>query len=254
MNFKESPFMYLIAAGVISFVLAQSAFFLVKAWKQGKKIGIDTKVMRDTISSSSLFTIAPAIAIVATVLTLAYSLGFILPWIRLSVIGNITYEATAAEAALNAFDANLSQPIDNVKTFAAIAWVMTIGSVFPLIIMPIFLKRLQGKVGVAANKNAKWTDAMSAAAFIGLISAFIARSVAGAGKRDVVGDGAGVLSVITLAVSIASMMLLRWICVKFRLVRLEPFAMPAAMLSGMAAAMLFARILPEGIAFLEWRG
>ncbi len=246
--------MYLIAAVIIVFVLAQSIFFLVKAWKQGKKIGLDVKSMRDTVTSSALFTIAPAIAIVATVITLAYSLGLILPWIRLSVIGNISYEASAAEAALNALGKNLSQPIESMADFGAVAWVMTIGSVFPLVLIPIFLKKLQGKVGKAAKTNAKWADTMAAAAFIGLIAAFISRAIAGAGKKDVVGDGSGVLSVTALVVSVIVMMILQKLCAKFSLKRFEAFTMPVSMIFGMAAAMVAAQVLPENIAFIEWRG
>jgi hypothetical protein len=246
--------MYFLAAVIIAFVLVQSVFFLAKAWKQGKKIGIDIKVMRDAVVSSTLFTIAPAIAIVATVITLAYSLGFVLPWIRLSVIGNITYEATAAEAALNSFGNNLSQPVDDETTFAAVAWVMTIGSVFPLVLIPLFLKKLQKKVDSEVKTNAKWADTMSAAAFIGLIAAFIARAVAGAGDKATIGDGAGVLSVIALVVSVAVMLILQKLCIKYKLERFDAFTMPLSMICGMAAVMLFARILPESIAFLEWRG
>ncbi len=246
--------MYLLAGGVIIFVLVQSLFFLIKAWKHGKEIGITPKAMRSTITSSSIFTLAPAISIVATVITLAYSLGFVLPWIRLSVIGNISYEATAAEAALNALGGNLSSPVEDRSMFSAVMWVMTIGSIFPLILMPIFLKKIQGKVGKAAQKNAKWADTMAAAAFIGLIAAFIARAVAGSGNPDITGDGAGVLSVITLLVSIILMLILQKICIKLNLKTLETFAMPISMVGGMAAAMLFAQILPESIAFLEWRG
>ena len=243
--------MYALAAMIIVLVLAQSIFFLVKAWKQGKKIGIDVKKMRDTVTASALFTIAPAIAIVATVITLAYSLGFILPWIRLSIIGNISYEASAAEAALNALGKNLSQPIENMADFGAVAWVMTIGSVFPLILIPIFLKKLQGRV---VKTNNKWGDIMSAAAFIGLIAAFISRAIAGAGKKDVIGDGAGVLSVIALIVSVITMLILQKVSKKFNLDRFEAFTMPVSMICGMGAAMLFAQILPENIAFIEWRG
>ena len=39
-------------------------------------------------------------SILATVLALASALGYVLPWIRLSVIGHLAYETVAAEAAL----------------------------------------------------------------------------------------------------------------------------------------------------------
>ena len=74
MNFKESPFMYALAGMVVAFVLAQSVFFLVKAWKQGRKLGLSAQTMRSTVTSSVLFSVAPAISVVATVIgTLVFS-------------------------------------------------------------------------------------------------------------------------------------------------------------------------------------
>ena len=246
--------MYIMAAAIVVFVLGQSVFFLVKAWKQGKKLGITTETLRNTVTSSALFSIAPAISVVATVLTLAASLGIVLPWIRLSVIGNITYETTAAEAALDALGKSMSQPVETPQEFSAIMWVMTIGSILPLVLIPIFLKKIQGKIGNAAANNAKLADTISAAAFIGLISAFIARSVAGSGKPDVIGDGAGVLSVLTLLISIVLMIVLTKLAARFNLKWLENFTMPLSMIGAMGAAMLLAQVLPESLAMLEWRG
>ena len=246
--------MYIMALAIVVFVLAQSFFFLVKAWKQGKKLGITAQTLRNTVTSSILFSIAPAISVVATVLTLAYSLGIVLPWIRLSVIGNITYETTAAEAALDALGKSMSQPVETPQEFSAIMWVMTIGSILPLVLIPIFLKKIQGKIGNAAANNAKLADTISAAAFIGLISAFIARSVAGSGKPDVIGDGAGELSVLTLLISIVLMIVLTKLATRFNLKWLENFTMPLSMIGAMGAAMLLAQVLPESLAMLEWRG
>ena len=42
MNFSvNSTFLYLIAGAVVIFVLAQSVFFLVRAWRRGREIGIE---------------------------------------------------------------------------------------------------------------------------------------------------------------------------------------------------------------------
>ena len=97
---SENGFFMLIGGVVVAVVLGQSIFFLIKAYRRALALGIERATLRGTIVSSALFTIAPSLAIVATVLALANALGIILPWIRLSVIGNITYETTAAEAAL----------------------------------------------------------------------------------------------------------------------------------------------------------
>ena len=84
MDFKESGFMYAVALGVVAFVIAQSIFFIVKAWKRGKQLGLSGEKMKNTIVSSILFTIAPALSILVTVIVLANALGIVLPWIRLS--------------------------------------------------------------------------------------------------------------------------------------------------------------------------
>ena len=145
MNFKEDSFMVAIALCVVFFVVAQALFFLVRAVKRAKELGIANQTIKNTIVSSSLFTIAPAIGIVATVLTLSAGLGYVLPWIRLTVIGNISYEVTAATNAVEAFGlaGGISQPIENKEVFATVAWVMTLGSIMPLILVPIFLKKVR---------------------------------------------------------------------------------------------------------------
>lgn len=255
-DFKTSAFLYLIGGAVVVFVIAESLFFLVRAYRQGKKLGMTSKQLRDTITSSAVFTIAPALAIVATVLTLAGALGIVLPWIRLTVIGAIQYEVPAAEAAIEAAGSSggLAQEITSPAAFSAAAWVMTLGSILPLILVPFLLKKIQKSVGKVVAKDTKWGDTMAAAAFIGLIAAFIGRALLGSGKPETVGDGAGVLSVITLISAVLFMLLLQWLCRRFHWAKLEPFTMPLSMFMAMGVAMLTAQVLPGEIAFLEWRG
>lgn len=95
-DFKTSTFMYILGLAIVAFVIAESLFFLIRAYRRGRQLGMSKEKLRTTITSSAVFTIAPALAIVATVLTLAGALGIVLPWIRLSVIGAIQYEVPAA--------------------------------------------------------------------------------------------------------------------------------------------------------------
>ncbi len=256
MDFKEDSFMVSIALAVVVFVVAQAVFFLVRAIKRAKQLGIAKETIKNTIVSSSLFTIAPAIGIVATVLTLSAGLGYVLPWIRLTVIGNISYEVTAATNAVEAFGlvGGISQPIENKEVFATVAWVMTLGSIMPLVLVPIFLKKVQSKMNKAASKNSALSSVLSAAAFIGLISAFVARAIDGKGDAHIVGDGAGVLSISALLSSIILMLVLQKLSTLKKFKWLESFAMPFAMIGAMGIVMLLAQILPPDIAFLEWRG
>lgn len=261
MDFREDSFMLLLGLIVFAAVLGQSVFFLVRAVRRGKEIGISSLVIKNTAISSVLFTVAPSLAIVATVLALSPSLGIILPWIRLSVIGNITQETTAASTALGAVanGSSLSYAIADKSTFSVIMWVMALASSFPLIFIPIILKRLQkGIKKVSGGKDSKWTDAMAAAAFLGLISAFIARSIAGMGTyNSLTGvynyDGAGLISAAALLSSVIAMIILQKIVVKYKLKWLDPFAMPLAMFLAMGVVIILALILPESLYQLEWR-
>ena len=275
---SNSPMLYLIAGAVILFVLGQSLFFLIKSWKHGKELGIDSKKLKNAVTSSALFTVPSALSVLATVIALAPALGLVIPWVRLSVIGNLMYETTAAEAAMEALghEGGMAVPVTDPEVYAGVAWVMTLGICFSLVILPFVAKPLHKKFLAAGKKeetpvqetaeNAPETakkkrglngfinDFATPAIFIGLIGAFIARAIIGAGKPETFGDGAGVLSIITLVVAVVSSIILEILAKKFKLSWLEPFVMPIGMIIAMIAAIVFFNVLPEDIAMLEWRG
>ena len=264
MDFREDSFMLVVGIAVVAFIMAQSVAFLIKAFRQGKRIGLSAATMKNTMIQSVLFTITPALAIVATVIALAPALGIILPWIRLSVIGNISQETAAATAAIEATGGNsISVPISDKTTFATVIWVMTLASSLPLVILPLALKRLQRGINKAVSKagNPALTDALAAAAFIGLIAAFIAKSLAGIGTGSVAADGtitynydgAGLLSVATLVCAVAFMLILSKIAEKKNWDWLRNFAMPISMFAAMGVAILLANVLPASIAYYEFR-
>ncbi len=277
MDFKTSTGLYLIAGAVILFVLAQSLFFLIKAYKRGKELGLDKSKLRNAITSSALFTIPSSLSILATIIALAPALGLVIPWVRLSVIGNLMYETTAAEAAMEAFghQGGMAVPVTDPEIYAGIAWVMTLGICFSLVVLPFLAKPLHKKFVAASTKKEEPTEDNATPAdgkkkkrglggfinsfatpaiFIGLIGAFVARAIIGGGKPETFGDGAGVLSIITLVVAIASSIILEILAKKFKLTWLEPFVMPIGMIIAMIAAIVFFNVLPEEIAMLEWRG
>lgn len=257
MDFKNSGIMYALAALIVAFVTGQSLFFMAKAWKRGKQLGIDSEKLRQTAISSALFSIAPAISILATVLALASALGYVLPWIRLSVIGNLAYETVAAEAALEALGTSLSDTALTKAEFSTVAWAMTIGSCFPLILLPIFCKKIHktlNKVlggGESQSKStSKLGDMISAAAFIGIMAAFIARSIMGVQKD---GPSAGFMTIAVLLSAMVFTVALDILCKKKNLTKLEPFVLPIAMFGAMGIAVLLTAVLPEEITEFVWR-
>ncbi|MDE7259298.1 MAG: DUF5058 family protein, partial [Lachnospiraceae bacterium] len=174
MNFNpNSSFLFVLAAVVIAFVVAQSVFFLVRAYRHGVAIGMDRAKLKKTVVSTAVFTIAPAVSILLGILTLSKFLGIPLPWIRLSVVGAITYELPAATSTATALGLSLADTITDPKAYTAIAWVMTLGIIPGMIMIPLFLKKIQGGIMKIKNKDSKWGDLFMTSLFLGMISAFL---------------------------------------------------------------------------------
>ena len=168
----NSIFLYAVAAVTILFILAQSFYFLIRAVKRAKAIEMDKAVVWKTISSTAIFTIAPAFSILLGVVTLSQFLGLPLPWIRLSVIGAITYELPAATSTAKALNISLSEMITDPKTYTAIAWVMTLGILPSILLTPILIKKIQKGIIKIQTKDSAWGSIFMTSLFTGMISAF----------------------------------------------------------------------------------
>ena len=130
MEFQANhPILFIMVAIIIAAVLGQSIYFLVKSYRRAKEKGMDMTKIHKTIKTAAIFTIAPAISIVITVITLQKSLGLALPWLRLSVVGSLSYETVAAASAASGMETSLSKLASfgiNATQFVTIAIVMSI--------------------------------------------------------------------------------------------------------------------------------
>lgn len=231
----NSVFLYLVAAITIIFILAQSVFFLVRASKRAKTIGMDKSVVWKTISSTAIFTIAPAFSILLGVVTLSQFLGLPLPWIRLSVIGAITYELPAATSTAKALNISLSEMITDTKTYSAIAWVMTLGILPSILLTPILIKKIQKGVIKIQTKDSAWGNIFMTSLFMGMISAF-----SGMVFSHLREGLKGLLPVIVLFISALIMAICGLLIKKAKITWLENFAMPFSMILSMVAAVFLA--------------
>ena len=234
----NSTFMYIVAICVIVFVLAQSVFFLVRAYRRGKEIGISAAKLKKTMISTAVFTIAPAISILIGIVTLAKFLGIPLPWIRLSVIGALTYELPAATSTANALGVSLSQMVTDPKVYSAIAWVMTLGIMPSIILPPILMKKIQGGVVKLRNKDSKWGDIFMTSLFLGMISAFLGMVFA-----DVRTGLSGWIPVFVMIVSAILMGIIGLLVKKCNLKWLETYALAVSMVGAMVFAALITPVL-----------
>ena len=234
----NSTFLYLLAVCVVLFVLVQSIFFLIRAYRRGKQIGITTETLRKTIVSTAIFTVAPAISILLGVVTLSKFLGIPLPWIRMSVIGAITHELPAATSTANALSISLSEAITDPKIYTAIAWVMTLGIMPSIILPPILMKKIQGGMIRIKNKDTKWGDIFMTAMFLGMISAFLGMVFA-----DVRSGMKGFIPIFVLLVSAAIMGICGILIKKFQMKWLETYALSISMIGAMLFAVLITPLI-----------
>lgn len=232
-GFQNGPFLFLIGGLVGVFVIAQSVFFLIKAVSRARELGIKTTVVRKTVLSSAVFSVLPSVSILLGLITLSYALGLPLPWIRLSVLGAVTYELPAATAAMQSLGSSITEPVNSPQVFSAVAWVMTLGCISPLIIIPLFLKKIQNGVWSIQKKDNRWGHLFMTALFLGMISAFLGMGVSG-----------GLLPVLVLLSSALLMGIFGVLIKVCKITWLENFALPLSMLGAMALAVFYASVIP----------
>lgn len=227
----NSPILFVIVGAIVALVLAQSVFFLVRAWRRAKELGIKTETLRKTVTSSAIFTIAPAVAILIGVVALSKSLGLPLPWLRLSVIGSISYETVAATNVLG----ELSSVITDPAIYTAATWVMTLGIAAGLVLVPFVTKPLANGVSKIGMKDKKWSEIFNNALFLGMISAFLGFVFCDVGGV-VTGDLSGLIPVCVMAVSAIVMAVCGTLALKCKIRWLTDYALPLSLVAGMAAA------------------
>ncbi len=229
------PILFVLVGIIVAAVLGQSIFFLVKAWKRGVAIGMDKKKLRSIAVTAGVFTIAPAVAIVISVIALSKKLGLALPWLRLSVVGSLSYEAIAAENTSLAMGLSGSTA-PNASQFVTIVLVMTLSIMVGIWLVPVICKRLQNGMGKLEQRDKKWADVFQSAMFIGMIAAFVGFvfcDVSGAfsGKLE------GLIPVLVMAVSAVVMAVCGLVATKFKKIHwIADYALPVSLLVGMASA------------------
>ena len=229
------PILFVIVGIVILAVLGQSVFFLVRAWRRANQLGMDKTVLKKTVTTAAIFTIAPAVAILVGVISLSHSLGIAVPWLRLSVVGSLSYETVAAGAALEALGMGLETQITDPSAFVTVLWVMTVGILAGVILTPALAKKIQGGMGKLERMDKKWAGIFNNALFLGMISAFL-----GYVFCDVAGvvhsDTSGLIPVCVMAVSAIVMAVCGLASQKLKIRWLTDYALPISLVLGMAAA------------------
>lgn len=242
LQIANSGVLYLIIGLILAFVVFFCVFFLIRSYRAGVKMGMDKKLLRRAVTSSATFTAIPSISTLLGVLALAGSIGVPIAWLRLSVIGNLQYEATVAEIAAQGLGKTLDSSILNMNDLVTILLVMTVGIIWSCVLTVFFLKPYTKKLAgnnqnTKKNKGPSFSNIAMISMFIALCAAFLGNYVS-----DLIVNGVKV-PVLTAIVSALIMAFFEYLIKKKGHKGLESFSLALAMIIAMCSSVVFAKIL-----------
>ena len=170
-----------------------------------------------------------------------------MPWLRLSVVGSLSYEAIAASNAVSAMGLELGK-ISNLtaQQFVNITLVMTISILVGIWLVPVIGKKLLGGMTKLEAKDKKWSEIFQNAMFIGMISAFLGFVFCDFSRLWIPGDynpTSGLVPVAVMAVSAVVMAVCGLLMKNPKLKWLMDYALPLSLVVGMIAAIPITAIL-----------
>ncbi len=225
----NSSLLYMLVGTVIAVVIILSLLFAKKAWKRALELGYTTAQLKTVITSTIVATIVPSIAIVIGLFALAPLLGNPWPWLRLSVIGSVTYELMAADMAASSMGVALVDlPTVGIKAFVNIMFVMTVGISAGLLVLLFFGEKIQKGIG-SMGKNKQSFGIVALECFmIGLLVTFMPAILTG-----------GVVTTLTLFTSATITISMGLIVQKYKIYWLKDFILAFALFGGMASSVLW---------------
>lgn len=241
LELANSKIVYLIVAAILLFVALFCSFFIIRSYRAGIKMGMDKSKLKKAITSSATFTAIPSISILLGVLALGGTLGVPISWLRLSVIGNLQYEATVAQVAAEGIGKALDSSVLAMDDLVTILLVMSVGIIWGCLLSILVLKRYSKRFSKITAKTESdkpsFSNAAMIAMFIGLCSAFLGNYVA-----DYFVNGV-YLPILTALVSALVMALFEYLINKKNIKSLESFSLALSMIISMCSAIIFAVVL-----------
>ena len=251
------PILFVLVGIIVAAVLVQSVYFLIKSYRRAKQIGMDMTKIKKTIKTAAIFTIAPAVSIVIAIISLSQSLGIALPWLRLSVVGSLSYEAIAAANAASGMGKTLGELVGNMDaaSYITIIIVMTVSIMVGIWLVPVLGKKIQGGLMKFEKKDKKWSDLLQNALFIGMISAFVGFVFCDISRLWLAKDGvvyvdgeafsstSGLIPVFVMVISALIMVVCGLLMKKLKWKWLNDYALPISMVLGMLSAIPLTALL-----------
>lgn len=235
MDIFNSTIFYILVILGLGMIFIMCIFFFSRAKKRALELGIDNKKIKSVIRSSIIFSIVPSISIIIGLITLFPILGIPWPWFRLSVVGSLPYELTAADLAVKGAQyKSLEDFLQNgtADVIGAILFVMSISIMAGMIFNIFALKKMHTGVLKAGSKDTPTVDLSLSVLVIGMMSVFVPVQFV---KSKI--------HALTLIVSAFVTLIFTYLSNKFKIKWLNDFVMSFALILGMISAVIFTNIL-----------
>lgn len=225
----NSPVFYLITFLLIGLIILQVSVFVRLAMKKAAVLRIDRgKIMR-AVKTAAVTSFIPSVAIVVALITMVPVLGLPFSWARLSVIGSMAYELTAANFGAEAMGVALGQDGYTTQAFLNSVWTMVIGSSVMLSFTVFLFKGYKEKLAKSMDKGSGsgWSKIFMTAILLGVYSKFILDPVVAGGP-----------ALVAMVSSALLALLLDWLTKRPGFKWLQDFSLSISMIAGMACACL----------------
>jgi hypothetical protein len=147
---------YIASAVGIIYIAALTVVILRKSWRRALKLGFTRQQLMKIVKISIPHTLVPAVAVLVGFFTLAPVLGIPLSWLRLSVIGNTTYEIMAANTALTSAGITDAE-FATGREFILIMYVMALGIMGGLVMAPLLSRRIHRGIFKTRVSDRRWS-------------------------------------------------------------------------------------------------
>jgi len=232
-DIANSKFLFILVSIGILYILFQSFLFLKISLKRANEINISKKTISNIIKSSIVFTIAPSIAIVLGLAALAPSLGIPWPWLRLSVIGSVSYELMAANMASSALGYNTlaEATLSSSNSLGVIMLAMSTGVAGGMIMDIFFIKKVNTTAIKFKEKRGDFGIVALSVLFFAVLAVFIV---------PIFGDGT--IAVLTFLSSMIVALIQGIIIKKYNANWLKSFVLAFSLILGMCSSIIWTNI------------
>lgn len=231
----NSKLMYILVALGLLIIFLICVMFFLRAKKRAKELGIADEKVKATIKSSLVFSIVPSIAVIIGLITLTPLLGIPWPWFRLSVVGSLPYELTAADLAVKGLgyqDLTAYQASADPSAIGTIMFTMTISILGGMIFNIFFLEKYHKKVSGVGTKSSPFRELALSVLTFGMVTVFFPIEFLKSKTHAAVA-----------ITSILVTLILGEISKKYKIDWLADFIMSFALIIGMAAGVFFEGVL-----------